>query len=265
MELTRRLVFRGNAVAFGGRIVRPEDVVLEMPGASSIPVAGGRTRWRGSKTRFKNFVSFESAATLAEGLFDDLAGAIALSNHTVAEASLTMTTRVRGEISTLVVGSKKRLRVGRAAIELKSKSPAQSGEPPIAVVDAVLDQVTIDGFKLKFTLERALFERYDTFAKVLTAFDDPAFAKKYGRMFRKHHTTIYATLVRKLEWDGPANPDAEIDEHTVVVKDFGRIAFGEVLIASTARRVTMIRLELGSDEGGAGGGPDVDINGTWYP
>ena len=76
-------------------------------------------------------------------------------------------------------------------------------------------------------------------------------------------TTVYATLVRKIEWDGPANPNATIDENTVIVKDFGRIFFGEVLISATARRVTMIRLELGSDEGGSAGGPDVDINGSW--
>src|SRR5688572_8949879 len=99
MDLTRRLVFRGNAVAFGGRIVRPEDVVLVMPSASSIPVTGGRTVARIPRTKFKNFVSFESASTLAEGLFDDLKGAIALSNHTVREDSLTATTRVRAEIS----------------------------------------------------------------------------------------------------------------------------------------------------------------------
>ena len=139
MELTRRLVFRGNAVAFGGRIVRPEDVVLEMPGASSIPVTGGRTVCaRSSKTRFKNFVSFESASTLAEGLFDDLKGAIALSNHTVQEDSLKATTRVRAEIAKLVVGSKKRVKVDRAAIELRAKNPsprAASRRSPL--VDAV--------------------------------------------------------------------------------------------------------------------------------
>ena len=83
MELTRRLVFRGNAVAFGGRIVRPEVVPLEMPGASCIPVTGGRTVSRIGRTRFKNFASFESASTLAEGWFDDVKDAIALSNHTI--------------------------------------------------------------------------------------------------------------------------------------------------------------------------------------
>ncbi len=32
LQLRRRFVFRGNAAAFGGRFVRPDDVFLEMPG-----------------------------------------------------------------------------------------------------------------------------------------------------------------------------------------------------------------------------------------
>jgi hypothetical protein len=51
----------------------------------------------------------------------------------------------------------------------------------------------------------------------------------------------------------------------VVVKDFGRIFFGEVLISSGARRLTLMRLELGSDGGGQAGGPDVDTNGGYSP
>jgi hypothetical protein len=155
--------------------------------------------------------------------------------------------------------------VDRSAIELRAKNPADSGEPPIAIVEAVLDGVTIDGFKLKFTIERSIYERYDTYAKLLTATDDPAFVKKHGRLFRKHGTIIYATLVRKIEWDGPENPNAQIDEHTVIVKGFGTIFFGEILIASTARRVTMLRFQLEPNDGGSAGGPDVDINGIWYP
>jgi len=280
MELRRRFIFRGNASAFGGRIVRPDDVVLEMPGASSLGVAGGRSVARIPRTQFKNFVSFESASTLAEGTFDDRQGAIELSHHKIREDALRTSTRVRAEIRTLVVGSRKRLKVGHAAVELRSKSPGGSGEPSIVLADATLESVTVDDRKLKITFERGIFERYDTHAKLLTAADDPDFVKTHGsHLFLTTDfegrpapatgrlvpgcDTIYATLVRKIEWDGAASPDASIEGHTVVVKDFGRIFFGELLITSASRRVTMIRLELGSDEGGSAGGPDVDINGSW--
>src|SRR5215510_7473979 len=110
MELRHRFVFRGNAAAFGGRIVRPEDVILEMPGASSLTVVGGRSVSTISRTppSFKKFVTFESASTLAEGTFDDLKGLVALSNHTAREDALKSSTHVRAEIKKVTVGRKRR-------------------------------------------------------------------------------------------------------------------------------------------------------------
>lgn len=281
MELRRRFVFHGNAAAFGGRFVRPEDVVLEMPAASSLTVVGGRSVARIPRTNFKNFASFESASTLAEGLIEDLERAIELTHHRVREDALIMSTRVHAEIRTLVVGSEKRLTIGRMAAELRSKSPTGSGEPRIVIGEAAIEGATIDGFKLKITLERGIFERYDTHAKLLTACDEPEFVRQHGALLFMTKDfegwgappsgrligcdAIYATIVRKIEWDGPPNPDAEIEQHSVIVKNFGKIFFGELRISSASRRLTMFRAELGSDGGGSAGGPDVDINGGYSP
>jgi hypothetical protein len=280
MELGRRFIFRGNAAAFGGRIVRPDDIVLEMPGASSLPVTGGRSVARIGRTQFKEFVSFDSASTFAEGIFDDRQAAIALSNHVLQEDALTTSTRVQAEIRKVVVGSKPRLTVERLAAELRAKSPAGSGEPRITLGDVIVEGVAIDGFKLRVELERGVFQRYDTHAKLLTAADDPDFVRRHGKhLFMTTNfegrpappsgrlvpgcETIYATIVRTIDWDGPPDPAAQIDHNSVVVKDFGRIFFGEILITSTSRRLTMMRLELGSDAGGTASAADVDINGSW--
>ena len=62
MELRRRFAFRGNAAAFGGRIVRPEDVVLEMPGASSLGISRrpiGFDDISGTPAGFRDFVTFK--------------------------------------------------------------------------------------------------------------------------------------------------------------------------------------------------------------
>jgi hypothetical protein len=283
MELRRRMIFRGSAAAFGGRIVRPKDVVFEMPGASALTVTGGRSVSRIPRTDFSGFASFESASTLAEGLFDDRDGAIALSNHKVREDSLRTTTRVQAEVRKLTVGRDQRLKIGRLAAELRAHSPGVSGEPPIAPGDITIDAVTIDGFKLRVELGIDIFQRYDTHAKLLTALDDPKFVKSRGQqLFLTTHfegypppppggwrippcDPIYATLVKKIEWDGKPAPGVVIDHHSVVVPDFGRIFFGEIFIAAYSRRVTLLRLELGSDSGGSGGGPDVDTNGSWGP
>ena len=274
--LRRRFVFRGNASAFGGRFVRPDDVFLEMPGASSLPVVGGRSvsTFSGPAEKFKGYLSFESASTFAEGTFDDRAQAIELTHGRVKEETLVTSTRVRAEINKLTVGTEKRLTVGRMVAELRSTSPkGGSGEPSIPVGEVAITGLAIDGFRLRITFNSKPFTEHDTHARVLRGVASPAFVKQYGRQFfvgrdgsLKNRRQIHATLATKVEWEGERNPRAEIvGNHMVVVKDFGRIFLGEILISAGARRVTLMRLELGSDGGGMAGGPDVDTNGGYSP
>jgi hypothetical protein len=276
-------VFRGNAAAFGGRFVRPDDVTLDTPAASSLPTVGGRSASaidgeaaRRFNERFKDHLSFEAASTLAEGSFDDRAQAIELTHGRVREEALAISTRVRAEIKTLTVGHEKRLRVGRMVAELRSRNPRDAGEPPIAVGDVAIDDLTIDGFRLKIVINSAVFNELDTQAKLLRSAAKADFAKKFGNQvfYRQRPATrtaprrghVHGTLVTKVDWDGDANPRATIiGNHVIVVKDFGKIFLGEILVNDGARRVTLLRLELGSNGGGMAGGPDVDINGTYSP
>jgi hypothetical protein len=282
MELRRRFLFRGNAAAFSGRIVRPEDIVFEMPGASSLGVTGGRSVAKIPRTQFKDFLSFESASTFAEGLFDDRQEVIKFTRHQVREDTLRSSTRVRAEVRKLSLGTHTRLTADRLTVELSSHSPTGSDEPPISLGDVAIEGLAINGFALNIELERPMFRRYDTHAKLLNAADQPDFVKKYGAHFFMdtdiegwpasrggrlvpRRDWIYSTIVKKIAWADRRNPDAQIEHHSVVVKDFGRIFFGELFISSSSRRLTLVRAELGSDEGGSCGGPDVDINGGWSP
>ena len=49
----------------------------------------------------------------------------------------------------------------------------------------------------------------------------------------------------------------------MTVPDFGKIFFGELLIADMSRRLTMMRLDLGSPLGGSLACGEVQSNGTW--
>ena len=51
----------------------------------------------------------------------------------------------------------------------------------------------------------------------------------------------------------------------VVLPGFGRVFFGELLIAQYSRRLTMVRMALGSDAGGSASAGDVETNGSWSP
>jgi hypothetical protein len=76
---------------------------------------------------------------------------------------------------------------------------------------------------------------------------------------------IYATIVKELKWEGKPPTDARIDGHTVIVKNFGTVYFGELLISGHERRLTMVRFELGSPVGGYADVGDVVTNGGGFP
>jgi hypothetical protein len=281
MDLKRRFVFHGHASALGGRIVRPSEAVLEAPG-SALPVTGGRSAVKIPGAKFGRYVSFGSASTFAEGLFDDLRAAAAVNERGGDVDVLTTTTIVRAEVREIVVGLKPQLKVKRLRAALTSRSPAASNHPAIKVdEDTVIEGVTIDRHKLIVEFNET-FRTFDTYAKLLGAADDPKFVRQEGGALLlstelpgrrpppagrivESAGVIYGTIVRQVRWDGPPFPGAVIDHHTVVVPEFGTIFFGELLIEQRSRRLTAMRLELGSPDGGSGGFGDVQDNGMWYP
>jgi len=293
MELRRRFIFRGNAAAIGGRIVRPTDVVIDSSTASSLTVAGGRSRTKAGATRFGEWVSFGAATTSAEGLFDDVKQQIELSFGRVAEDALTMSTRVSTDVVSLSVGDQPRLTVKHLRASLSGKSPTASGEPSIAVdSDTAIEGAAIDDFGLVITLATPVFQSLNTLSKVLTAADDPKFVRKSGsqllmkpagrekaaapttRLLQSYGTT-YATIVKSIRWAAEPYRGATIDQHVVTVPGLGRIFFGELLITDMSRRLTMVRLELGAVEvarrkaarglslGGVVACAEVETNGAW--
>jgi hypothetical protein len=277
----RRFIFRGNAAAVGGRIVRPADTIIESAAASSLTVVGGRSRAQAGATRFGQFVSFGAAGTNAEGLFDDVNRQIDLTFGRVDEAALTMTTRVAAEATTLSVGDRPKLTVKRVRASMTGRSPAGSGQPPIAVGnDTVIEGAAIDQFGLIITLAPTVFQTLDTLAKVSTAADDPHFVRESGSHFfltapaagaapspptrlQTARGTTYATIVKSIRWAANPFPGATIDQHVVTIPEFGKIFFGELLITALSRRLTMIRIELGSPIGGYVAWVEVETNGVW--
>lgn len=275
MQIERRFVFRGNATPVGGRISRPKELVIEAGGASSLTVSGGRSRGALKATRFGEFAAIKSAETLAEGLFDDPAKARALTSGRVREEALTSTTMVRSDVRGVVVGRKPALRADQLRAALVAASPGRSGEPSIRTRDLRIAGVEVSGHALVVDLDTELFEQYDTRSKLLTAIDQPSFIRRRAANFLlsdpgqalipQADGMIYASVVREIRWKGRPYPGAAIDRHVVTIPDFGRIYFGEMFITNISRRLTMMRLQLGSPVGGFMAYSEVETNGSWYP
>jgi hypothetical protein len=282
MELTRRFVFRGNASALSGQFFRPRKVVIDLEGASSLGVSGGRSHAQLQGRAFDEVMRFGSAMTQAEGLFDDDKLARDVTNHKGRQEDLNSTTTVTAEIRDLVVAQDPAFTAKRIRGTLISRTPDISGEPSISPgTDTAIQGVDIGGHVLEIKLNAKLFQKYDTRSKVVAAADDPKFVRSFGMHLVPDATidgtaparpglvmrdgVIYTTIVQEITWKGKPFPGAKIDGHSVIVPDFGRVFFGELLIASSERRMTMVRFELGSPWGGYGDGVDVGSNGSFYP
>ena len=281
MELTRRFVFHGDACAFSGRIVRPVDIVLESNGSSTLPVTGGRLRSQVPRSKFGDFVRFGTSSTLVEGLFDNAKDAVAASHGRMREADLTATTLVNAEVRDTIVGVEPVLKIRRLRATLTSKSPQGSGEPSIRLGDdTVIEGVTIDKYALIVELNKGLYQRYDTHSKLRAAADDKRFVREHGPSLLMSASVegrpapasgrlleasggIYGSIVKSIRWSGKPYPGAEIDHHSVKIPDFGRVFFGEILVGRKWRRLTMLRVKLGSPIGGDMACCEIDANGTW--
>jgi hypothetical protein len=281
MELTKRFLFRGNASALSGQIFRPKTVIVDMDGASSLGVSGGRSHAEIQGRSFGDAIRFGSAMTLAEGLYDDEKLARAVTNHKGEPEELNATTNVVAEIRELVVGQEIPFTAKRLRAALVSRSPRGSGEPSIAPgKGSAIQGVDIGGFGLDVALNASLFQKLDTRSKVAAAADDPKMMSRFGVHFVPDATVrnqrrrtglivrngiIYTTIVQSIRWAGKPFPGATIDGHVVTVPDFGKVYFGELLVGGSERRLTMARFELGSEMGGWADGGGVDTNGSFYP
>jgi hypothetical protein len=190
---------------------------------------------------------------------------------------------VSAEVEGLTVGGKPELNVMRVRASLVARSGAVGGEPPFELPDDVgFGAIDIGGHALSVEIDYDAFGKCPTHGALLKAAADPQFTEQHGGCFfidklaavaallrapalRQSSDTIFATIVKSIQWTGEKYPGATIEGNSVIVPDFGTIFFGEILISSFSRRLTMLRLDLGSPVGGFVACAEVESNGSWSP
>lgn len=272
MEVTRRFLFNGSAAAYGGRFVRPDDVVLASSGGSALSITGGQSTWRDRDIKLGKSFRIQSAETSAEGLVDSLRDAIRVTHRKLAADALTATTRVSARCRGVSIGGAPPARrtdepeptmsVADVSATLLSRSAGPGHESSVIVEDATLTTVTFESpvhgrFRLDVGLDLEPFRKCDTRAKVI---ENKAIIQKHG-----DRDMVFSTIVTSLEWQrGRAYPGSTPrGVNGIYIPNLGAFYFGELIVQWGTRRLTMIRMELGSPTGGSGSVGDVDTNGTW--
>jgi len=275
MNYPRRFIFRGNASGISAHIRRPNDRILTVQAASSLPVIGGVSDSKAPGQSLDDYLSFEFAETSARGDFKNAKAAIAITNHKKQPDEVPTQTSVMARVGGLKIGDK--FSATLAQVGLSSQSPRNAGDQvPFRLDGNKLEGITVAGRPLNITLEERFFNRCETLQGLEAAYRDGlsaeqtamfhAPAKGGGKKLQISEGLAYATLVRKMEWpEGKPEDLEELGPNAFYLDDFGSVFFGEMLISSAYRRITMIRFQFGSPYGGEASVAEGETNGSFWP
>ena len=255
-----RFVYRGNAVGAAGRIVRGDprsglDLVVPVQAASSLPVTGGRSEcivdrpycFRIGSPKPLELFSLRSARTLAESGPGD------------------WTTTVHSEVHGLQILD------GRITVEdVVARLTSECGRSELVARVFPTGHCAIQGLMLdhrpvEVTLDIAPFVSAPTHAALLArARQDPEFCR--GILCRPGtlapggiaacHIVSNVTFPEGAPEGVEYCPPNRIRWHGV-----GTIYLGELLVSDLFRRLTMLRVALGSPVEGDVSGGEVEDNG----
>jgi hypothetical protein len=275
-----------------------KDAFIDVP-AAALPAAGGRSTANVSSKHLshavvRSFVRFASATASSQGVFDDARGHFAATLGKRHHSTLTTTTTVSAEVRGLEVGLKGgvRMRIERVCGGFTAKKGRDAAEMAIQLTRAT----GFDGNKVTFVdeqgksyvltvgIEREVFSGHDTFAAITAAASKPAFQRRFGHVLhgprgaptrkrtaasplaRTSDGAVQGTVLKPLTWKGPEFPGSTIDperRNALSIPGFGRVYFGEITLAPQSRRLTMVRIALGSPIGGDFACADVMDNGSF--
>lgn len=272
----KRFVFHGNAVAAGVFLTKidqqPANRVSPVQGQSSLPVIGGLSESSvpTSNPEFERFFSYRDATTRAEGIRK---GDTAITTVSASLKNLRMVNRPSPDES-----AEPREVVFRAgALALALRSTHRRGQPKIEFEnlpqadDLFLDEIPVQlEFRqafLKLSRMQDLEEKFRTdkrfYAENRDAFmlvdpkRPPAFGQRIPRMNGGY---AVCSIVKSIRWG-----DQTINGHVLTKTGFGSIYFGEMLVNDNNRRITLVRVKMGSLDEAEGAFIEVDPNGDWVP
>jgi hypothetical protein len=279
--LEPRTLFHAAAIAFAGRIRRPSELTIPARVSVALPPTGGEASSKGDYGRtgdpWADNLKIESASATVKGDFSDLERARQFTNgnHAANDLATASSARVSLKGVTLVnAGPSSRVVLEAAEISGQLDSACENGEPLFALTPPVFTGLKIGGDEVMLTIDTAPFNREGAsragLARVFSA--DPTKLKRHlfrppkpgatGDSLTEFETAdqICCSLVTEIRWRGKT-----VTGNRLVVPDFGQIYFCEFQVNRWARRLTLMRIHLGSPDGGEFALGDVQTDGHRIP
>jgi hypothetical protein len=267
----RVFLYRGFAVGVGGTLTRPFQQVLDGQAAATLPIVGGYTSSRVENFRFREVVSFREAHTYTTG------------NQSKD-----------GTFNTLVCSTILGLNIldivtcDALVARVSSRHGPEDPEPQIDTSGSAFHNLKVGGRPVQVDLDIPLFSQLSTYSAFRKKFEEdrdfqnqmterflwqappnkfpPAIASSMPLPNRKgwpeSRGVVPCSLVKDLSFDAP---ELTRYAHVLSVPQVGNIFLGEFFVSQYARRLVMMRLELGSPFEGRLLAADVETDGTTYP
>jgi hypothetical protein len=244
MNPARRIPFHFHALghALSGTFHRPFAHVIDAQAATSLPSIGGHANARIENFRARHFASFKAGHSHVSGSWVD--------DKTV----VTITTATLEGLNILEF-----ITADRIVARLTSEGRQGEKETHIIAIGSEFENLRIGGHPVKVTLHHDLFLKNPTHADLTKAVAD---LKNSGRIVATDYGAILCSLVEKIETDLPG---VEIKGHILRIPHFGEVSLAEVFAVPGTRTLTMIRLQLGSPDGGLLTGAEVLSQGQPMP
>ena len=244
MSTHRNIPFHFHALghALSGTFHRPFAHVIPAQAATSLPSIGGHASARIEDFRSHHFVSFKAGHAHVSGSWMD--------ENTV----VTSTTATLEGLNILDF-----ITADRVVARLTSEAKHGQKETHIIAIGSEFENLRIGGHPVKVTLHHDLFLKnptHEDLTKAVASFKDS------GRIVATDSGAILCSLVEKIETNLPG---VEIKGHILRIPHFGEVSLAEVFAVPGTRTLTMIRLKLGSPDGGLLTGAEVLSQGQPMP
>lgn len=282
LEAHKRFHYHADAYVLSGELTRPVPHVIEVQAATSLPSTGGVGRSRIDNFRFQEVVSFTAGYSHVSGSIE-YEGKKRIHN--------THATAVVERLNILDVVTADRI-VVRLSSSYVFDTENNRGEPEkearILIVGTKFENLRVAGCPIDVELHHELALSLPTFAKVRSAYDDNAAFQALAKEPTQKPASdgvVHCSLVKHLwlanrgsllhDLTGPQNPQ---DENGVTlrqkhchgverrgnmlkVEEFGTIHLAEIRFEHGRKSIDMLRIDLGSPNGGSFSGPGGSTNG----
>ena len=277
----RTFLYHAHGLALGGTIEEPFKAEIESHAASSLPITGGFASSKMDSYRLRNIVSYTSAHTYLSGIKKSD------GTYTVATSTIEGLNILDMITADAIVG------------RLSSRHSDSGQQPEVLTIGSSFVNLKIAGRPVQVDLDNDLHTTHATYEKLVNHLDPdgkqakaaakakPASKLRYewGQLSDQppqklgqgmliatgassHHANgiLHTSLVKQVRPAGLHNSAEELPyAYAIQIPHVGCVYLGELFVSADSKRLTMLRVVLGSPVVGIIAAAAPTTNGSWFP